>query len=121
MSSNQFSTIKRLDIVNYLEEEKKLKPTSDEYSNEYVAFVCDKLGIERSDVHYEVFIDISKIKSFYKDTSVSYKFDFMIKKHKKFFNAFVKLKKLPPNPTSYTTTSASTDNLVCFLFYQLWP
>ena len=119
MSSNEFSTIKRLDIVNYLETEKKLKPTSDEYSNEYVAFVCQKLGIERSDVHYEVFIDISKIKSFYRN--VSHTFDFMIKKHKKFFNAFVKLKKLPPNPTSYTTTSASSDDLVCFLFYQLWP
>ena len=110
--ANEFSTLRRLDIVNYLEKDKKLKPTAgtDEYSNEYVAFVCEKLGIVRSDVHYEVFIDISKIKSFYRDAS--YNFDFMIKKHKKFFNAFVKLKKHPPNPTSYATTSASSDNKI---------
>ena len=110
--ANEFSTLRRLDIVNYLEKDKKLKPTAgtDEYSNEYVAFVCEKLGIVRSDVHYEVFIDISKIKSFYRDAS--YNFDFMIKKHKKFFNAFVKLKKHPPNPTSYATTSAPSDNKI---------
>ena len=110
--ANEFSTLRRLDIVNYLEKDKKLKPTAgtDEYSNEYVAFVCEKLRIVRSDVHYEVFIDISKIKSFYRDAS--YNFDFMIKKHKKFFNAFVKLKKHPSNPTSYATTSASSDNKI---------
>ena len=97
--SFEHSKLKRIDILNHLENNRNnIRPPDDRYKDEYVNFVCEQLGIEQSEVHYEVLIDISKIKSFYK--ACGYDFQKMKNKHKKFFNACVKSKRLATSPPS---------------------
>ena len=103
--------LKRVDIVNYLENTKKIRPLDIEYSKEYLKYVCEQLGIEISDIHYEVRINISKIKGFYK--ACNHQFQKMKNKHKKFLNAFVKSKHLPPSPP---LTPPQSGKKVCFIF-----
>ena len=75
------TSLKRIDVINYLEDTKKIRPNHDEYKKEYVKFVCEQFKIKESEVHYEVFIDISKIKKMF--TECHRKFDKMKNKNKK--------------------------------------
>ena len=119
--SFEHSKLKRIDILNHLENNRNnIRPPDDRYKDEYVNFVCEQLGIEQSEVHYEVLIDISKIKSFYK--ACGYDFQKMKNKHKKFFNAYVKSKRLataPPSPPNNETVCFNFKKIVLFLIKNL--
>ena len=111
MSSNISSTLKRIDIINYLEDTKKIRPNNVDYSTEYIKFVCEKFGIKKSDLHYTVSIDISKTKNWF--IECHRQLQTMKNKHKKFFDAFVKLKFPLPPPKKVCFNLISSPRKIC--------
>ena len=112
MSENTSNSneLKRLDVVNYLLQEKNLKPSKSNknYATEYVNYLCSKLSVERSAVP-NVYKDISQIKKFY--VECAYNIPFMIESHKNFFNTVIKPIIPDPEPT--------TSDTVCFKSHKI--
>ena len=103
--------LKRLDIVNYLEE-KKIKPakSNKNYATEYINYLCSKLSIENSEVPSSVNKDIFKIKTFYVECGRNV--PYMIDCHKNFFNTIVK--PIPKPKPKLPDPESSTSDTVCF-------
>ena len=110
------SSLKRLDIVKHLEK-LNISPCDDEYTSEYVDFLCSKSPLTKSELPKEIYSDINKIKDFYKKHQ--WKIDRMIRNHQVFFNAIVKVKKraapAPPLPTVNFTYLKSHHNFYYYI------
>ena len=96
---------KIIDVVNYLEKTLKIKPRNKDYSKEYNNYAKSKVS---SELPKSVRFDINKIKDFY--VKCSYNFDFMIKKHKTFFDMAVVRQISTPAAPSLIMPSTSTIN-----------
>lgn len=87
--------LKRIDIVNSLAV-LDIKPNNEEFKTKYVEYLCEKCFVEESELPGSVYYDIYQIKNWY---SVA-KSDIprMYKKHTKFFDTEIKIKRVPDVP-----------------------
>ena len=96
--SEEIFPLKRIDVVNFLNSlDPKVKPKSDDYKNKYVGYLCFKLNIKEEDIPGEIYHDIYMIKSWY-GKICNWDISRMIEKHKKFFDAAIKIKPIPVVP-----------------------
>ena len=100
--SEENKSLKRLDVVNYLNKlEPKVSPTKPDYKTKYVNYVCEHYGIQESEIpsDSEIYHDIYLIKTYYQNASYTVKQ--MVKKHSKFFDASaIKIKQPSSSKTS---------------------
>ena len=89
--------LKRLDVVKHLKS-LKISPASDNFKAEFLNFVCGhfKLKLEEIPVDHVIYKDINTIKRYYK--ACHSKHDFLLRKHEKFLDAYIKIKRVPVVP-----------------------
>ena len=96
----EITNLTKRDIVKHLSDEfPGISPSKNEYKEKYLDYLCSKLSIEKSEVPAQVYTDIYDIKKFYTSSKCSYKVSNMLRIHKKFFDAPVKVKRaiyVPP-------------------------
>lgn len=78
-------SVKRLEIVQFLADA-KISPTSNEYKDEFLEYLCNKLVIDKSEVPSRIYSDIYRIKGFFKSRKIGFQVERMIKQHRKFFD-----------------------------------
>ena len=78
-------SVKRLEIVQFLADA-KISPTSNEYKDKFVEYLCKKLVIEKNELPSRIYSDIYRIKGFHKSRKIGSKVERMIKQHRKFFD-----------------------------------
>ena len=84
--SEEIKSLKRLDVVNYLNELiPKLSPIKPDYKTKYIDYICEQYGMNESEIPSETYHDINLIKRYYNNASKVFKH--MLKKHDKFFDA----------------------------------
>ena len=90
--------LKRLDVVKHLHDIVKISPASDDYKNEFVNFVLEHFHLKKDEIppKHEIYQDITNIKSLYKKCNSQY--HWFIKKHEKFLDAHIKIKRIPIVP-----------------------
>ena len=95
--SGVIKDLKRLDVIKHLKN-LKISPASDQFKIEFLNFVCEhfKLKLEEIPTDHDIFRDINTIKRYYK--ACHSKHDFLIKKHEKFLDAYLKIKRVPVVP-----------------------
>ena len=91
----EFKTLKRLDIVNFLSDQ-KIKPNTEEYKGKYVEYLCSKYFIEEKEVPSNIYYDIYLIKKYFSEARSE--FPRMIKNDQRFFDAEIKIKRVPVVP-----------------------
>ena len=109
-------SVKRLEIVQFLADA-KISPTSNEYKDKFVEYLCKKLVIDKSEVPSRIYSDIYRIKGFFKSRKIGFQVERMIKQHRKFFDTEIvkfsgeiifKMSKLGTKPSTGTNKN-STD------------
>ena len=83
------TSVKRIDIVQYLDD-LKITPSSEEYASAYVEYLCEKLSLEISEVPKHIYDEINKIRTCYSLNNNN--LQRMIENSLSFFHADVKVK-----------------------------
>ena len=96
--SRVIKDLKRLDVVKHLHDNLKISPASVNYKTEFVNFVLGHFHLKKEEIppNHGIYQDIINIKSYYKKCNSQY--HYFIKKHEKFLDAHLKIKRIPIVP-----------------------
>ena len=96
--SGVIKDLKRLDVVKHLNDNLKITPASENYKTEFVNFVLGHFHLKKDEIPsgHVIYNDINTIKRYYKQCSSKY--HYFIKKHEKYMDAKLKIKRVPIVP-----------------------